>query len=59
VPYHASQLYSKNVTTFLQYLIHEGSLNIDTEDEIVKSTLVTHDGSLVHEQIANAVGNDA
>lgn len=59
VPYHASQLYSKNVTTFLQYLIHDGSLHIDTDDEIVQSTLVTHEGNLVHEQIADAVGNDA
>ncbi len=59
VPYHASQLYSKNVTTFLQYLIRDDGLHIDVEDEIVKSTLVTHDGNLVHEQIASAIGNEA
>jgi NAD(P) transhydrogenase subunit alpha len=53
VPYHASQLYSKNVTTFLQYVIQDGDLQVDGEDEIVKSTLVTHAGNLVHEQNGN------
>jgi len=51
VPYHASQMYSKNVTTFLLHLIDDGELVIDLDDEITKGTLITKDGSVVHERV--------
>jgi NAD(P) transhydrogenase subunit alpha len=56
VPYHASQMYSKNIITFLQHLLgKEGakhaSLPIDLEDEITRETLLTRDGVVVHPRL--------
>ncbi|NNJ69849.1 MAG: Re/Si-specific NAD(P)(+) transhydrogenase subunit alpha [Kiritimatiellales bacterium] len=48
---HASQLYSKNITTFLLNMVKEEQFAIDLEDEIVKGSLLTHDGQVVHEMI--------
>jgi H+-translocating NAD(P) transhydrogenase subunit alpha len=45
VPYHASQLYAKNISTFLLSLVKEGQLKLDLEDEIVRQTLVARDGA--------------
>lgn len=44
VAHHASQLYANNVTNFLDMLFEDGDLSIDTEDEIVDATLLTHEG---------------
>ena len=46
-PHHASQLYSKNITTFLLYLVKEGRLTLDAEDEVVRETLVARGGEVV------------
>lgn len=51
VPAHASQMYSKNVTTFLDHLIDDGKLVIDREDEITSGTLVSYQGEVVSEMI--------
>ncbi|MGK2935739.1 MAG: Re/Si-specific NAD(P)(+) transhydrogenase subunit alpha [Gemmatimonadaceae bacterium] len=51
VPYHASQMYAKNVSTFLLHLIKDGALNVDREDEITRETLVTQGGEVVHERV--------
>ena len=40
VAFHASQMYSKNVSTFVAHLVKDGKLNLNLEDEIVKGTLV-------------------
>jgi NAD(P) transhydrogenase subunit alpha len=48
VPQHASQMYSRNITNFLVHLFKNGAEGIDWEDEIVKGTLVTRDGRIVH-----------
>jgi H+-translocating NAD(P) transhydrogenase subunit alpha len=50
-PVHASQMYSKNVQTFLSHLVKDGKLNLDLKDEIVSSTLVTHAGEVVNPSI--------
>ena len=59
VPYHASQMYSKNIATFLLHLVKKGELTIDREDEITKGTLVTCDGDVVHSQIRELLGAPA
>jgi NAD(P) transhydrogenase subunit alpha len=52
VPHHASQMYAKNITTFLKHLLSsEGRLALDTSDEITRETLVTADGEVVHERV--------
>ena len=45
----ASRMYSKNITEFLLNLAPEGNLNINMEDQIIRETLVTHDGRVQHE----------
>jgi proton-translocating NAD(P)+ transhydrogenase subunit alpha len=54
VPYHASQMYSRNLTAFVLNLLKDGKLNLDLEDEIVRETLVTRDGNVVHALAAHA-----
>ena len=56
VPYHASQMYSKNITTFLLHLLGKDgaskpSFTVDTSDEIAQATLLTHTGDVVHPQV--------
>jgi NAD(P) transhydrogenase subunit alpha len=48
MPVHASQLYSKNVSTLLLLLVKDGVLKLDFNDEIVKGACVTHDGAIVN-----------
>jgi NAD(P) transhydrogenase subunit alpha len=56
VPYHASQMYAKNITTFLKHLMtKEGGLAWDLADEITRETLVTHKGDIVHERVRGLV----
>ncbi len=57
VPYHASQMYAKNLSTFLLNLLDkEGRLEMDLEDEIVQDTLVARDGEVVHARVREALG---
>jgi NAD(P) transhydrogenase subunit alpha len=51
VPYHASQMYARNITAFLLYLVHDGKLQIKLDDEIVRSTLLTRGGEIVNERV--------
>ncbi len=51
-PVHASQMYSKNIQTFLLHLVKEGALVVDLEDEITAGTLVTRGGKLAHARVA-------
>lgn len=51
VPYHASQMYARNVSAFLMHLVKDGKLQLNLEDEIVRETLVTRDGEVVNERV--------
>ena len=53
VPYHASQMYAKNLTTFLTHLVKDGQLQLNLEDEITRDTLVTRDGQIVNAMVQN------
>jgi NAD(P) transhydrogenase subunit alpha len=55
VPFHASQMLSSNITAFLRLLVPNGSVAIDGTDEIIRSTLVTHEGRVVHPQVAELI----
>jgi NAD(P) transhydrogenase subunit alpha len=50
-PAHASLLYAKNMTTFLLYLVKDGALNLDLNDEVVRETLIARGGEVVHPRI--------
>jgi NAD(P) transhydrogenase subunit alpha len=56
VPYHASLLYSRNVANLLLYLLKDGKLELDFEDELVRGCCVTHDGQVVHPAAREMVG---
>ena len=51
VPYHASQMYSRNLTSFLLLLLKEGKPKIDVSDEIIRETLLTRDGEIVNQRV--------
>jgi NAD(P) transhydrogenase subunit alpha len=51
VPYHASQMYARNITAFLQYLVHDGKLELKLDDEIIRSTLLTRGGEIVNGRV--------
>lgn len=59
VPFHASQMYSKNLFTFLNHLIKDGQLNVDMDDEIVRETLMTKDGQVVNTRLQEIFGIDS
>jgi H+-translocating NAD(P) transhydrogenase subunit alpha len=56
VPYHASALYARNVSAFLQHLVKEGQLRLDLKDELIRETLVTQDGEVVNARVREFFG---
>ena len=48
MPVHASELYAKNVTALLTYMVKDGELNLDLEDEIISGSMYTHNGEITH-----------
>ena len=52
MPVHASQMYSRNVTSFLALLVRDGAFIVDLDDEIVRETCVTHEGRVLRETVA-------
>ena len=50
-PFHASQMYAKNIVTFLLNLVKEKQVQINMEDEIIRDTLISRDGKVVNERI--------
>lgn len=64
VPYHASQMYSKNITTFLLHLLgkdgaKQPALSLSAEDEITRETLLTQGGEVVHGRVRDLLGQPA
>jgi NAD(P) transhydrogenase subunit alpha len=51
VPYHASQLYARNVTAFLSLLVKDGKLQLNLKDAIIRDTLVTRGGEIVNDRV--------
>jgi H+-translocating NAD(P) transhydrogenase subunit alpha len=51
VPYHASQMYARNVSAFLLHLVKDGKLQLDRDDEIIRETLLTQGGEVVNARV--------
>ncbi len=51
-PFHASQMYATNLVNFLKLITKDGVVNINMDDDIVRETLVTRDGKIVHPKLA-------
>ncbi len=56
VPYHASQMYARNITAFFLHLANRGNLELNLEDEITRETLLTRGGEVVHPRVREALG---
>lgn len=56
VPLHASQLYSRNLMSFLGLIVNKGELKVDMQDEILKGACVAYQGGNVHPKVAAAMG---
>jgi len=56
VPYHASQMYSRNVTAFLLHLVKDGKLQLNMDDEIVRETMLTRGGEVVNARVREFFG---
>jgi len=59
IPAHASQMYAKNLVTFLKHLLGDGRLELDLEDEITRGALLTHEGAVTNEMIRAKVEGNA
>ena len=56
VPIHASQMFSRNVGTFLgEFVTKEGQLNLDMSNEVVAGSIITHEGKVLHELTLKAM----
>ena len=51
VPYHASQMYARNVTAFLLHLVKDGKLQLNMDDEIIRETMLTRGGEVVNARV--------
>ncbi|HXJ43647.1 MAG TPA: Re/Si-specific NAD(P)(+) transhydrogenase subunit alpha [Bryobacteraceae bacterium] len=58
-PNHSSQMYATNIVNLLKLVTKDGELQINMEDEIVRESLVTHGGRIVHPRIAHPVPVEA
>lgn len=56
VPYHASQMYSRNLLTFMKHLVKDGEISFDMTDEITRDTLLTRGGKIVNARLREVFG---
>jgi NAD(P) transhydrogenase subunit alpha len=56
MPYHASQMYARNVASFLQNMIKDNAIALSTDDEVVRDTLVTRDGDVASAALRERLG---
>ncbi len=56
MPGSATQMYAKNIQTLVKHLVKEGAVSLDFDDEITRGATITHDGKVVHEATAKALG---
>jgi NAD(P) transhydrogenase subunit alpha len=59
VPLHASQMFGNNVTALLKLLVQSGQLALNREDEIIRETMVAHEGKVVHPRLVELLGAGA
>jgi len=56
MPVHTSEMFAKNLYHFTAPMLVDGALAIDWSDEVIAGTALTHDGRVVHPQVARALG---
>ncbi len=55
----SSRMYAKNLTTFLAHLAHDGSIQLDLEDEITREAMLSHEGRVTNERVLAKLGEAA
>ncbi|MFM8916146.1 MAG: NAD(P)(+) transhydrogenase (Re/Si-specific) subunit alpha, partial [Bacteroidota bacterium] len=53
LPTNASELYAKNIQTFLEHLSDKDGFKLDLNEEITKGSIITHDGSIMQDYLKN------
>ncbi|MDX2104014.1 MAG: Re/Si-specific NAD(P)(+) transhydrogenase subunit alpha [Alphaproteobacteria bacterium] len=48
LPAESSALFARNIVAFLQPILKDGALTVDTADEVIAGSLLTRDGAVVH-----------
>jgi NAD(P) transhydrogenase subunit alpha len=56
LPHDASQMYARNMTAFLRNLVQNGQVHLNTEDQIIRDTLLTHDGEITNPRVRGLLG---
>ena len=56
MPFHASQMFAKNMQTLVAHLVKDGKFQLDMTDEITRETLVARDGQVVNPRVRAALG---
>jgi NAD(P) transhydrogenase subunit alpha len=56
IPYHASQMYSRNLFSFVRSLVKEGKIELNMDDEVIRDTMLTKDGEVVNPRVREALG---
>jgi len=56
VPAHSSLVYAKNVANLLALMIHDGVIDVDVDDDVIRDTLVARDGEIVHTRVREVYG---
>jgi H+-translocating NAD(P) transhydrogenase subunit alpha len=51
IPYHASQMLSANITALIRVIAEKGEISLNLEDDLIRESLVTHSGQVVHSRI--------
>ena len=59
VPFHASQMLSKNIAKLLTEIIEDGKVKFDMENQVIKGCLVTHEGEIIHETTKNIIEGES
>ncbi len=57
MPVHASQMYAKNLSTLVQYLVKDSAIQLNFEDDIINSACVTHAGEIRNQRVKDALVN--
>jgi NAD(P) transhydrogenase subunit alpha len=58
LPFHASQMYARTVTSYLLHLLKDKQIQLDLADELTRGPLVTHQGEIVHEVVKATLGGN-
>ncbi len=56
IAYHASQMFARNLQSFIKNLVKDGEINLNMEDEIITETMITHDGRVQNARVEEALG---